>query len=322
VGRRFEPVWAHKSRDMVTSIYNQKVIWHENRRFIIWGLKSIRHSHRYIHKGFFDTLKNLGLDVLWLDDKKNNQDLVKSGDIVIAVGIQSSYLPLNNRVHYVLHNFNSVQAEIIPSHIKLQVHTIDAKGENLDNSVSVWDEKERTLYQPWGIPESQEIWLPPTLWRSKKEFWVGLVWDNELNQGNARVIEEYKNHLKEREISFKKIGGTRALTRDGVSSANSFKHVNNSAIGAAIVGDWQQKVGYIPCRAFKNIAAGAIPISNSNLTHVFGDSYLYAPEIKDLIDLANNLTFDEIQDRSANCKESLKAYTYESALRRVLSVLV
>ena len=312
--------------------YNHQMDLQVRNRFVIWGFNRVRHSHRFIHKGYFETLKSLGKDVIWLDDHPDNKDFIKAGDVVITVGIQSSFLPINPNVHYVLHNVSPEISDQINNQIKLKVFTNDSSGSKIDESIALWDEKNRMLYQPWGLPELPDTWLSPNLKPSNLENWIGLVWDDELNQGNIRQIGTYKSVLKENGIKFKKLGGTqtisrsgfssRTISREGLSSKKSFAKVNQSAIGAAIVGEWQQQNGYIPCRAFKNVAAGAIPISNSNFTHVFGDSYLYSPSIADLVDVATSLKGREILERSEDCKQSLQKYSYESALKRIIDVLL
>ena len=123
------------------------------------------------------------------------------------------------------------------------------------------------------------------------------------------------------EIKFKKVGGTRGISQGGLSSERAFNLVNTSPIGAAIVGTWQSLNRYIPCRAFKNIAAGAIPISNANFSHVFGDSYIHEESLPKLVDTAINMKFDTRKELNAACKEKLVSYSYQRAFSRMLEVL-
>lgn len=293
-----------------------------SKRFIIWGLRNTRHSHRYIHKGFFETIKRNELSVYWLDDKKQNQSIVKEGDVVITAGVACRFLPVVKGAYYVLHNVESSKSNQISNKIFLQVLTHDSKGQKIGNSVATWSSSENTLYQPWGLPEPPNFWLNPPRERTNKENWIGAVWDNELKQGNKDVIHLYMASLKQNGIKFKRFGGTRSISLGGLSSTKALQKVNQSAIGAAIVGDWQKKNGYVPCRAFKNIASGAVPISNSNLTSIFGDAYLHADSIVELVELALNLKRYEIVERSESCKELLPLYSYEASLDRILSVLL
>ena len=289
-------------------------------RFVIWGLRNSRHSHRYIHKGFYDTLRRLNVEVLWLDDLEKYQELIRPGDLVIAAGVACSFLPVRHKVRYVLHNVDNPIILDAVNRIQLQVFTTDASGEKIDETISLWNEKEKTLYQPWGLPEPKKDWRAPQNLKSKKENWIGAIWNNELGQGNREQLDLYISILKNHGIKFNRLGGTRSISKEGLSSKKSFEKVNQSRIGAAIVGDWQKKSGYIPCRAFKNIAAGAIPISNANMTHVFGSDYLHIPDLEELVEYSLGLDYDEISMRSQSCKETLAGYSFERALIRMVTV--
>jgi hypothetical protein len=298
------------------------VILPKGARFVIWGLKNTRHSHRYIHKGFFETIRRNDAPALWLNDEKNNQSILKEGDIVITAGVACRFLPIVAGAHYILHNVESSISNQVYNKIFLQVSTHDSKGEKMDNSIAMWNSSENTLYQPWGLPEPSSTWLNPAEERVHQENWIGAVWDNHLKQGNKEAIQLYKATLKQNGIKFKRFGGTRSISLEGLSSTTSLYKVNQSAIGAAIVGNWQKKNGYVPCRAFKNIASGAVPISNSNLTRIFGDAYLHSDSIDELVEIALNLNAAEIAERSKSCKEVLPLYSYEASLERILSVLL
>ena len=289
-------------------------------RFVIWGLRNSRHSHRYIHRGFYETLRRLNVEVVWLDDLEKNRDIIRPGNLVIAAGVACNFLPISHKVQYVLHNVDNPNILEVANKIHLQVFTINSNGEKIDETISLWNEKDKTLYQPWGLPEPREDWLAPRNFMSKKENWVGAIWDNELRQGNQEQLDLYISILKTHRINFNRLGGTRSLSKEGLSSKKSFEKVNQSRIGAAIVGEWQKRSGYVPCRAFKNIAAGAIPISNANLSHVFGSDYLYIPDLEELVEFSLGLDYNQISVRSESCKETLVGYSYERALMRIVTI--
>ncbi len=293
----------------------------ENCKIVIWGLLNTRHSHRYIHQGFYDSFRRLGLDVHWVSDTSKNTSVVNKNSLVIAAGMSSKYLPLRDDIYYVLHNFDSSVSSNLLKYINLQVIATGANGVKIDDSISLWDKDSRTLYQPWGLPEDPEQWLTPSKSLGKTEYWVGAVWNNALNQGNLSEIAIYRKALMKRNIRFKRVGGTRSLTINGHSSTSAFRLINESPLGAAIVGNWQKINGYIPCRAFKNIAAGGIPISNSDLRHVFGESYIYASSIEDLVELNSGLDYKKRIELNESAKEKLGLYSYNSSLYRMLKVL-
>ena len=289
-------------------------------RVVIWGLQNTRHSHRYIHKGFYDTLRRSSIEVLWLDDCEKSREFIRSGDFVIAAGVACKFLPVNPKVYYVLHNVDNPNFQEVKTKINLQVFTNDSKGKMVDESIALWDMQTKTLYQPWGLPEPKNYWLNPSELKSKYENWIGAIWDNDLHQGNRVQLEKYISALKSKNIRFKRLGGTRSITKDGLSSKKSFKKVNQSPIGAAIVGQWQVTNGYVPCRAFKNVAAGAIPISNSDMTHIFGHDYLHIPDIEELVEVSLGISLNQINMKSRSCKEMLEAYSYERALSRMANL--
>ena len=258
--------------------------------------------------------------MLWLDDCEKSREFIRSGDFVIAAGVACKFLPVNPKVYYVLHNVDNPNFQEVKTKINLQVFTNDSKGKMVDESIALWDMQTKTLYQPWGLPEPKNYWLNPSELKSKYENWIGAIWDNDLHQGNRVQLEKYISALKSKNIRFKRLGGTRSITKDGLSSKKSFKKVNQSPIGAAIVGQWQVTNGYVPCRAFKNVAAGAIPISNSDMTHIFGHDYLHIPDIEELVEVSLGMSLNQINMKSRSCKEMLEAYSYERALSRMANL--
>ena len=288
---------------------------------VVWGLSNVRHSHRYIHRGFYESLLQSGINVTWVSDSKRSQSAVSKGSVVIAVGFASKFLPIRKDTKYILHNFDADVKSSLGAFINLQVTSKDSQGINIDESVAQWDSDSRTLFQPWGLPEHQSQWLETCKTLGKTEYWVGAVWNNSLNQGNLSTIRDYQEELDRVKVRFKKVGGTRGISKEGLTSEKAFSLVNTSPIGAAIVGTWQKLNGYIPCRTFKNIAAGALPISNANFSHVFGDSYIYEESLDKMIEVAMNMNARMRLELNSACKEKLSSYTYSRAFKRMLEVL-
>jgi hypothetical protein len=302
--------------------YNSDVSLNYHTKIVIWGLPNTRHSHRYIHKGFYETFRQLGMDVQWVMDSKNSESAITKGSLVIAVGFASKFLPIRENAHYVLHNFDINSSSKFKKHIKLQVSASGSTGSNIDDSIAKWDEKSRTLYQPWGLPEPAKDWLAPTKALGKKEYWIGAVWNNQLQQGNTKEIHKYQEALKKEGLKFRKVGGTRGFSRNGINSKKAFRLVNKSPIGATVLGNWQKTHGYIPCRAFKNVAAGGLPISNADLRSVFGDSYLFADSVEEIVAVSNEIDYKNKLELNTATKDKLQLYTYERAIQRMIDVLL
>lgn len=288
-------------------------------RVVIWGLRSVRHSHRYIHEGFFQSFKNLGYETQWVDDLLANSEVIKKDTIVIGVNVAAKNLPVVKHASYVLHNIDPQKFLEAGKVVNLQVYTNASKGETLLPHGVMWDSNSRTLFQPWGLPHSEISFMQPTERMGRIEYWIGAVWNNNLNQGNSHDISEYKATLKNRGIEFRRVGGTRWFTKNGISEIKSRRLINSSPIGAAIVGEWQREHSYVPCRFFKNIASGALPASNSDFGRILGVPGIYANDLGLVIDDVLNQSLEKRLKLVADAQEAIKKFTYEESIQRILS---
>lgn len=231
------------------------------KRVIIWGLRTQHHTHRYIHKGFYNSGTRMGLNVLWLDDFLENNDLIKETDLIITVGFASKNLIIKKDAFYCLHNadehFEMVKVLFGTSKlICLQVYTNNLSRDLFKiSSCTYFDPDNRTLYQPWGTDIAKSDFSDYSDFRFNNfSFFVGSVWNNELNQGNSNEIIVLKKALFANKICF--------LNSRPKSEFIHKKLINYSRIAPAIAGSWQVENGYLPCRMFKNIANGALGASN------------------------------------------------------------
>ncbi len=237
------------------------------RRIIIWGLEYPTHSHHFIHRGFYSTLKKINRETIWLSDELISNEYIRRGDLIICAGIAIKNLKLNDGNYYCFHNVDGDFKNSLNRHnfIDLQVmtHKIYKSKNEMQKmkGCSYYSVEHKTLYQSWGTPLIENEFLCYTNYESTNtEFFVGSVWNNELNQGNIDVIKEYKNILE--------ILKTKFVQVKGVSEYLSKYFIRNSRFGAAIVGDWQRTEGYTPCRLFKAISLGKIGIINSCNTKI------------------------------------------------------
>lgn len=290
-------------------------------KILIWGLKSVRHSHRYIHSGFFSNFQQMGYETLWVDDEVKSQDFLKAGTIVLSVNVASRYLVKKPNVSYVLHNIDPLNLGLDSNYINLQVHTSSARGVSLGSDVLKWDSSSRTLFQPWGLPITESDWLEHSSNKGAREYWVGAIWQNNLGQGNREVIDQYRSALRAQGIAFRRVGGVRWLTRNGISEKLNLELVNKSPLGASIVGEWQKENHYVPCRFFKNVAAGAIPISNSNMGKILGIEGFYSQNLIELTDMALSCSAKNAKRLSLEAKNAIKIYSYRQAIDRILKCL-
>lgn len=300
----------------------------KNDKFIVWGLKTKKHSHRHIHYGFYRNLIDMGYASKWLDDSNSiNESSIRNSKILVS-GMASRYFPIHSSNSYIFHNFEPTEEQRIalekekPNFLKLQVFTKSSNGAVIDNLKNVlYDEKSNTLYQPWGTPIRENSWkrsVPNNY--SNFEYWIGSIWNNSLGQGNSDVIANYVKVLKSFGIKFRRINRSR-WSLAGISEEKASNFIYRSRIAATIVGNWQRENYYYPCRLFKNLSSGRPIVSNLNAQEVFGSSCLFDKDLSTLIETSINESFVAKTDRLLDAQNILREFTYEAAIKRIISVL-
>jgi hypothetical protein len=291
------------------------------KRVVIWGLKTKRHSHRYIHQSFFDTFQRLGYETVWVDDKPANQKYLEGSNLVFSVNIASEHIFWTSKNQYVAHNFNREEFIGKANVLNLQVFTRESTGSTVDETISRYDSNSKTLFQPWGISEEVSKWKLPKSNNSNVEFWVGSIWNNSLNQGNAPIMAQYAKGLQNHGIKLRRVGGTRNISKYGIDSMKALNLVNRSPIGSVMVGDWQRENEYVPCRLFKNVAAGHVPTSNANFTNIVGDASYFSSDIELVIQHVLALSQKTKLELVEEAQKAIQLYTYDRGIQRILEVL-
>jgi len=257
------------------------------RKVVVWGLKSQYHTHRYIHAGFYCTLKKLEVPAVWVDYGKKSEAALAAGDLVISAfvegrGVDSHYLPIKPGVYYCLHNYpEEICAQIgLKYLLRLQVYTNKAEnsGQKWDE-VTFFDAKTRTLFQPWGTNLLPEEFKQPIYNRHTRVFWIGSIWDNALRQGNVAEISEIRRALSRCDVRFTAL----RFVPDWLN----IKLIRYSRLAPAVAGRWQAENNYLPCRMFKNISYGQLGFSNvKKFQDLFGDFNISAESIEGLVQKA------------------------------------
>lgn len=293
-------------------------------RIIIWGLKKKYHTHRYIHKAFYENVKKLGYEVIWLEDEKNNAKIIKTGDLVISAEVvgkmvpekfkfEDYYLPVVEGVYYCLHNYKDVFTEKINNSylLKLQVYSVLAEKSDIKlGPVTYFDTKSKTLYQPWGTDLLLEEFKKPVFSKSKFVFWVGSVWNNALNQGNLEEILKLKKALGKNNLKFIKV-------RFVPNFLNTFL-IRYSRIAPAIAGLYQVENNYLPCRMFKNISYGQLGFSNvEKFNDILKDANIYSENIDEMVGNILKLCESDYKNIVIKQQEIVKDYTYKTALENI-----
>tara|TARA_Y100000780_G_scaffold132772_1_gene119337 strand:- start:47633 stop:48541 length:909 start_codon:yes stop_codon:yes gene_type:complete len=284
-------------------------------KVVIWGLRDQWHTHRFIHSSFYSTLRKLGFPCVWVEDLPDNCKYVKSGDLVIAVGEAAKYLPYNSNAFYCLHNLEVGWGDSEKVR-KLQVFTKGVLGfKNVEkiNKTTVYNHDDKTLYQAWGTNLLKSEFKEPVFsLRSPLVFWVGSVWNNELNQGNQNEINYLKSALKRYGVGFCRVSRV-------PDSLNSFL-VRNSRVAPAIASGWQVSKGYLPCRLFKNISYGQLGFSNvREFELIFGDNDYFDRDISNLVDNVMSLGREKFVKNIIRQQEYIQDHTYESKIENIMN---
>jgi hypothetical protein len=237
------------------------------------------------------------------------------------------HILISKNSNYIFHNINLTDhdREFIHkykiNYVNLQVFTRDSHGEKLGIPNIIYDIYSNTLYQPWGTPQSFSEWQDYSpLNDSRFEWWVGAVWNNQLNQGNIDTINEYRKLLRKYGVIFVKRGGSK-FSLDGVSDVKNSRLVRKSKFGATIVGNWQNYSGYIPCRLFKNIAFGIPPLSNMNAPLLLSDKNGFVNDIDELLNFAISESEKNRIARFESAKNDIQHFTYEENIKRILKIM-
>ncbi len=291
------------------------------RRVVIWGFVFPVHSHHFIHLGFFQTLKKINFPVLWLDDTSSNNSYLNKGDMIITVDICMKNLVPHKNIFYCLHN-------PIPGFIKniknenyffLQVLTKKIYDKFYKKNFfelsgqAFFDSYNKVLYQSWGTPLLPHEFKSPNYIEFKKiEYFIGSVWNNDLNQGNELAIHKYKSILNDIGIKFRQIKGC-------PEKFNSL-FVRHSAFASSIVGDWQKKNGYTPCRLFKAISYGRLASINSVSSKIQYPWIFSNESIDKLITNIFEMKKDDYIDLVFDQQRNLKNETYYSKISNIFHI--
>ena len=300
----------------------EKVELPDGLNVVIWGLRHKRSTHRYIHSSWFKMLKRSGIPVVWVDDELKNQSVVSDKSIVIAVNTAARHLPKVPGARYVLHNIDpSPFLSCLTERFHLLTIQVWSKPVLSDPQVQeilpcvALDDTNHVLYQPWGTPFAEYEWVrEPLKARRGVEYWIGSVWNNSSNQGNASMIPEWRDVLGSHGITLRKVPYGWPDNKIGYGGL-----VRRSSIAAAPVGDWQRENGYLPCRLFKNVSFGAVPVGNSPIYgRLFSDSAILGPSLKDTVIQYLELSITERHERVEFAQACMRQYTYEAAFKRIL----
>ncbi|MFZ2038543.1 MAG: hypothetical protein WAV11_01220 [Minisyncoccia bacterium] len=295
-------------------------------KIIIWGLRKKYHTHRHIHKAFYENANKLGYKVLWLEDEKENAKYIEPNDLIISAEVigkmvpeklklEDYNLPIRGDVYYCLHNYKNIFLDKLnPAKlVRLQVYSnkVESVSDQKWGSATYFDSKTRTLYQPWGTDLLPSDFKKPVFNRNHFVFWIGSIWNNAGNQGNLNAIDELKVVLKQNKLKFVNL-------RFIPDWLNIFL-IRKSRIAPAIVGKYQEDIDYLPCRMFKNISYGQLGITNvRKFKDILGNSFIEGNSIKEITEKALSLSKDEYVSKVKAQQEIVRNYTYKNSIENII----
>jgi hypothetical protein len=299
------------------------------KRIVIWGLKKRYHTHRHIHMAFYVNAKKLGYNTIWVEDEKKNQKYLESGDLIISAEVQGKMvpkkfrfedynLPIRDDIFYCLHNFKDIFKNKLKSknYINLQVYNdsvLNMSDIKKYDEFIYFDNKTRTLYQPWGTDLLPGEFRKPVFSNNRFVFWIGSIWNDKNNHGNINEINELRTALSEEGLNLIKI-------RFIPDWFNVFL-IRVSKIAPAIAGRHQVDVNYLPCRMFKNISYGQLGVTNvKKFKDILGDSFIEGNTIKELIKNSLKLSRNDYIAKVRAQQKVIKKYTYKDSLERIINL--
>jgi len=308
-------------------------------KVIVWGHKlgdpRLSNTFSFIHDSWNKTFSYLGYETLWLDNNDDISNINFNNCLFLTEGQVDQKMPVNNTSKYVLHHCNlDKYNSIIGNCLNLQVYTKDCsfrKVQKMDEPLTyyqpepnneTWQDgcNNRTLYQTWAtnllpheINADDLIKKTHGVTKHNKLYWVGSICDG--RQGNITELQELIQACTKRNISFVHA----KLSNDKQPSA-----IQLSKISPAIQGHWQVENHYVPCRVYKNISFGRMPLSNNEIIcSLFDNQIIYDNNIENLIEKgmqfeASN-TYTQVMTKLIN--EVKEKHTYVSRINSILKVI-
>ena len=252
------------------------------KKVILWGHKLHSHTHSYIHWGYSRAFKHMGYETHWLDNQDNVTNFDFSNSLFITAGSVDQDIPIRDDCFYVIHNCDQAKYRHLISSgraIILQVYThdcLDRKEPALSRCFH-YDLRQPVIYMPWATDL-----LPYEIETNKKKIanirknetatFVGTITPG-IPFDNNKQIEPFKRACKEHDITFKQEGSCNRSMDDNIQC------VQQALLAPSLQGWWQCEKGYIPCRIFKNISYGAMPITNSKAVYeLLNKKIIYHPD--------------------------------------------
>ena len=176
------------------------------------------------------------------------------------------------------------------------------------------------LWMPWAtdlLPheiEQNKINALPFNSNSREINWVGTIGEGVF--GNVDQINPFKKACQDNGVNF-------TSTICSKSIEDNAELIRKSYMAPVIVGEWQQRVGYVPCRAFKNLSYGQFIMTNSpRIAELFGNKTIFNTDTYWLFqDAKNRLERMEVSELHNLMDFIRDKHTYMNRIERILSFI-
>ena len=289
------------------------------KRVIIWKhLFKINQSgsHTFIHQAYYNAFKYLNYETYWCDNLEELNIDNYEGTLFFLEGNHDG-LPLRDDCYYVLHHvdnkpfiekgckFVNLCNFLLKSALVNESYNypLDNSGQHgkypLYSTEKIkphlhYDIKNKAIYQPWGtnlLPH--EINDEPINYKKSSELnFIGSVWSENINQilpMIQNVIDNGINFNIYGWLQFNDLKHNKIIHKSlcGLPESDAIDIVKSSIFYPDVRGEHHINLGYIPCRLFKNISYGCMPITNSKLAfEFFEEDILYSPNTKDFLNIS------------------------------------
>lgn len=268
----------------MTQNFKKVVIWgHKPRISVKFGVfPKGRHTHSYIHEGYYRGFRDLGYETFWFDNEDNVEGFNFDNALFFTEDQAQSNIPLRKSATYVLHHTPSDKYQNAGARILNLCNYVKDVEDGISfnypgssvtkiSDLVFFDSVNRALYQPWATNLLPREIRSDYFWPYKESElnvnYIGTTGHEDL----PLRFKRFKNSLEESGSKFNLYSRVDELTAQSL--------VESSRVSVDIRGSWHLERGYIPCRIWKSLSYGKFVGSNSPiLKNVFSDFLHVDPE--------------------------------------------
>ncbi|RFC55956.1 hypothetical protein [Brumimicrobium aurantiacum] len=293
-------------------------------RLVLWGYKSPRHSHYYIHQGYYSFFKqNIDIDIVWLENEEASNDLIEPNDLIMIpdTHLISNYESLKIDkprldCFYIYHNSIKLPEHWLDKnikYIKLYEYRNGYKKDLIQKGVSfkeirpfvLTSSSDRSILQPWGFPILPSKMLSPVTAKTNQVNFAGTIWgdkEGKLN-GNYFKIKKLNELLDSKGLEFN--------VRTKMTEEEEISFLRKSIVSTSIGAIGHDASDYLQCRIFKSITYGVLTLTDTKaFKHILKDSFVNFKSWDEGIDLVTNLNEKEKRKIIKAQQKSIFDYSY------------